>query len=90
MIPRPRIGINRARHDLICFTDPAAKRWFDDLSVILRYTIEIVPLHEGLTHWQALRYEVPLRVIRELEQLATYTVNIVTPPARPEWLTTID
>jgi len=89
MIPRPRIGIDVDRCIALTKTNPAAQQWFDNLRPALRDTIEIVPLHEGLTHWQALRYEMPFRVIRELEQLATYTINIVTPPARPEWLTTI-
>ena len=90
MIPRPRIGIDVDRCIVLRYADPAAKQWFDGLYPILRDTIEIVALHEGLTHWRATRRERPYRVIRELEQLATYTVNIVTPPARPEWLTTID
>jgi len=82
MIPRPRIGIDVDRCIALTKTDPAAARWLDGLYPILRRCSEIVALNEGLTHWRATRHVHPYWVL-------SYTVNIVTPPARPEWLTTI-
>ena len=89
MIPRPRIGIDVDRCIALTKTNPAAARWFDGLYPILRRCSEIVALNEGLTHWRATRHVHPHWVIGNGEELATYTINIVTPPARPEWLTTI-